>query len=91
MNSALIAPLVVGALWLAAFVLIMRRLRQRRGKIGPAAVGSVYDMLHEDKRKAIELIVEERAEETDPERAMGDKDPDRRRKASHGDTLDRKN
>jgi hypothetical protein len=38
---------------------------------GAGAVGTVYDLLNEDKRKAIELIVEQRAEERDPERAAG--------------------
>ena len=35
----------------------------------PGAAGAVYDMLNEDKRRAIELIVEGRAEKTDPETA----------------------
>jgi hypothetical protein len=39
----------------------------RRSGIGTAAVGSMYDLLNEDKRKAIEIIVEERAEARDPE------------------------
>jgi hypothetical protein len=36
---------------------------------GSGATGAVYDMLNEDKRKAIEIIVEGRAEATDPEHA----------------------
>ena len=68
-------PSPVGAIvWLlmAAFaVVVFWRLRRRRGQIGPAASGSVYDMLHEDKRKALEIIVEERAEARDPEDADG--------------------
>ena len=47
----------------------------RRGRIfgdpGPGAAGAIYDMLNEDKRKAIEIIVEEKAEATDPETADG--------------------
>ena len=43
----------------------------RRSGIGTAAVGSVYDMLNEDKRKAVEIIVEERAEARDPETKDG--------------------
>lgn len=39
----------------------------RRSGIGTAAVGSVYDMLNEDKRKAVEVIVENRAAARDPE------------------------
>ena len=43
----------------------------RRSGIGTAAVGSVYGMLNEDKRKAVEIIVEERAEARDPETKDG--------------------
>ncbi len=39
----------------------------RRPGIGTAAIGSVYDMLNEDKRKAVEIIVEDRAGARDPE------------------------
>jgi hypothetical protein len=45
---------------------LMRRSR-RRGGIGTAAVGTVYDMLSEDRRNAVEIIVEQRAEARDPE------------------------
>ena len=38
---------------------------------GAGAYGAVYDMLNEDKRKAIEIIVEEKAEARDPEDADG--------------------
>jgi GNAT superfamily N-acetyltransferase len=47
--------------------------RVRRGP-GPGAMGAVYGMLNEDKRNAIEVIVEQKAEAVDPERAR-DKDP----------------
>ena len=71
------SPTFVSALvWLAMatlFIAAFWRLRRRRGHFGPAASGSVYDMLHEDKRKALELIVEERAEARDPEDAEGTK------------------
>ena len=46
---------------------LLGRLRRRRGSIGPAAVGSLYEMLNEDRRNAVEIIIEERAEERDPE------------------------
>ena len=45
------------------------RLRSRR--VGSAAVGSFYDMLENDKRRAIEMIVEQRCEEQSPEDAEG--------------------
>ena len=52
-------------------IYVYRRARRRR--IGPAAVGLFYEMLSEDKRNAVELIVEDKAEERDPERATGKK------------------
>ena len=39
--------------------------------VGPAASGAVYDLLNQDKRNAIELIVEEKAGARDPEDADG--------------------
>jgi hypothetical protein len=65
-----IAGLIVLALIVVIFV---RRVVTRRGRsrIGPAAAGSVYDMLNKDKREAIEIIVDERAEARDAEDADG--------------------
>jgi hypothetical protein len=54
------------------FVVAVFRLRSRRRRVGAGASGTVYDMLNEDKRKAIEIIAEERAEQRDPETADGD-------------------
>lgn len=39
--------------------------------LGPGAVGAIYDMLNEDKRNAVEMIVEEKAAARDPEDADG--------------------
>jgi hypothetical protein len=69
MDSAAIAGAVV---WLAAIVLLViavRRTRKQRrgGGVGSGAAGIVYDLLNEDKRKAVEIIVEHRAEAQDPE------------------------
>jgi hypothetical protein len=60
------------AIWLIIVVfLIIACGKTRRGRgrfnVGPAAVGGIYDMLNEDKRRAVEIIVEERAEAQDPE------------------------
>jgi hypothetical protein len=59
-------------IWLVTVVLLVlayRRMRsqRRRGGVGTAAAGTVYDWLNEDKRKAVEIIVEQRAEAQDPE------------------------
>ena len=40
---------------------------RRSSRIGPGASGTVYDWLNQDKRNAIELIVEEKAAARDPE------------------------
>jgi len=67
--------MVEAIVWIAAlagltgvFSLFMSKgaLRHRQ-RIGPAAMGTVYDMLNEDKRNAVEIIVEGRAEARDPE------------------------
>jgi hypothetical protein len=57
-------------IWIAAIVIVailFVRHRRRRGRIGAGAAGSVYDWLNEDKRKAVETIVEERAGARDAE------------------------
>jgi hypothetical protein len=63
---------MAAAIWLAAIVLLIvavRRTRgqRRRGGVGSAAAGAVYDWLNEDRRKAAEIVVEGRAEARDPE------------------------
>ena len=63
---------VAGLLVFALIVVIAIQrvvLRRHRSKIGPGAVGSVYDLLNKDKREAVEIILEERAEARDPEDA----------------------
>jgi hypothetical protein len=62
-------PFIVGLLIFGLIVAMTIQLRRGRGGSAPgaAAAGAVYDMLNEDKRKAIEIIVEERAEARDPE------------------------
>jgi galactokinase len=60
-----LAAIVLG-LWYAG-----SRGRGSSRRVGAGTSGAVYDLLNEDKRKAIELIVEERAEARDPEDADG--------------------
>ncbi len=63
-------------------IFLMWRLRGRKGADGrrvrsgpgPGAAGAVFDMMHEEKRRAIEIIAEGRAEATDPEHADGTPD-----------------
>jgi len=79
---------MTAAIWLIAVVLLflaVRKARRTRGRlgVGSAGAGVIYDMLNEDKRRAIEIIVEEKAEARDPEDKDGDlpqlEDPRRRR------------
>jgi hypothetical protein len=46
---------------------LFTRQRRRRRRIGAGGAGTVYDWLNEDKRNAVEIILEERAEARDPE------------------------
>jgi hypothetical protein len=67
--------LILWTLALALFVAVFRRvwpggraeLRTRSTRPGPGGAGAIYDMLNEDKRKAVEIIVEQKAEERRPE------------------------
>jgi hypothetical protein len=70
-----ISSLVVSLVTLAFVIVLMVRLRGRKRGVrsgpGPGAAGAVYGLLQEDKRRAIEIIAEGRAEATDPEHADG--------------------
>lgn len=68
-------------IWIAMALLVLvawrrsktrpRRPPQRIGSIGPGAAGAFYEMLSEDRRKAIEIILEEKTGYHDPEDADG--------------------
>ena len=86
---------VVNAIvWLVIIIFVIvvfSRQRRRRSQVGAAASGSIYDMLNEDKRNAVEIIVEERAGARDPEDRDGNlpdlEDPTpRRSRAPTGNT-----
>jgi len=49
--------------------LVLYRLKARRRHVGSAAAGTVYDIIHEDKRKAIEIVVAGKAAARDFETA----------------------
>ena len=64
--------MIAASIWLIAIVLLLvanRRTRGRRGRgrVGAAGAGAIYGWLNEDKRKAVEIVVEGRAEARDPE------------------------
>jgi hypothetical protein len=71
------AAVIWGAVVLIFLIIVGVSMHQNRHKgryrrfsgPGPAAMGSIYDLLNQDKRNAIELIVEEKAEARDPEHA----------------------
>jgi hypothetical protein len=84
------AAKIVWATLILIFVVVLFLKARRKGRHpmpGPGAYGSIYDLLNQDKRNAIELIVEEKAEARDPEDADGNlpdlEDP---RRATHTDT-----
>jgi hypothetical protein len=59
---------------IVGFVTIVQRRSGTRihiGTPGPGATGAIYELRNQDKRNAIELIVENRAEARDPEDADG--------------------
>jgi hypothetical protein len=70
------APHVIWGVVLFVFMMVLvvsvsQKRRGGRGGPGAGAYGAVYDLLNEDKRNAIELIVEDKAGARDPEDADG--------------------
>ena len=67
-------------IWIVMLVLggfAFYRARKRQRHIGSAAAGTIYDFLNEEKRNAIEIVVEDKAAERDGERAEDDKEKGR--------------
>ena len=67
--------MTVGALygitWLAILLIGSWRLKRRRLGLGSAATGMMSEILSQDRRHAIEIIVKNEAEARDPEDADG--------------------
>jgi hypothetical protein len=70
-----VGRLIVFVAVVVAIALLGMRSSKRRGggslRPGPGTMGTIYDFLNEEKRNAIEIILEEKAEARDPERATG--------------------
>ena len=61
---------LAGVASLLFVVVLTRKLLRRRGRfggVGTGAVGAMYGFLNEDKRQAVEIIVEGQAEARRPE------------------------
>lgn len=76
MDIQQLAGLVMWLVMIGLGGFVLYRLKTRRSHIGPAAAGTVYDIIHEDKRKAIEIVVADKAAAHDFERGEDDKDQD---------------
>jgi hypothetical protein len=55
------------ALMMIWLVVAAWRVRRKGGGPGPGAAGTMHELLNEDRRAAVEVIVEGRAGERDPE------------------------
>jgi hypothetical protein len=69
--------LAAAAIWLLMIALggfAVYRVRTRRSHIGSAAAGTIYDIVQDEKRKAIEIVVANKAEARDFEHADDDHD-----------------
>jgi hypothetical protein len=73
---------IVGIVVLLLFGAAVWKVFTRRTRAGPGTIGTMHGWLNEDKQKAVEIIVEQRAEARDPEFADGNlpdlEDPKRR-------------
>jgi hypothetical protein len=61
-------------IWLAVLALLVvgfRSIVNRRPHVGAGSAGTIYDWLNQDKRKAIEVVVDGQAERQDGEHAEG--------------------
>ena len=66
------------AIWLVMMVLLglaFYRAKTRRRHIGSGAAGAVYGMMNEEKRKAVEVVVSDKAAAHDFEHADDDHRP----------------
>jgi hypothetical protein len=66
--------MIEALVWLAVLALILMAflsISHRRTRVGSASAGTIYDWLNQDKRKAIEIVVDGQAERQDGERAEG--------------------
>jgi hypothetical protein len=64
----------IGLVWVVVFIVVavlFARRRRRHTRPSAGSVGTVYDWLNEEKRNAVEIIVEERAAARDPEHRDG--------------------
>ena len=71
--------LIGAGMWLVMMVLAgfaVYRVKTRRSHIGAAGAGTIYDIVHEEKRKAIEIVVADKAAARDFEHADDDNDSD---------------
>lgn len=71
MGGDVVISLVWGAAGVLILVIAVASMRVRRQGPGAGAAGTTFELLSQDKRRAIELIVEERAEARDAETADG--------------------
>jgi hypothetical protein len=61
--------IVLFGVWLLIILMVVGiwRIRRKKLVVGPAAMGSMEDLLDDRRRAAIEIIIEERTGERDPE------------------------
>ena len=66
---------IIWVVMLALLGFAFYRAKTRRRHIGSAAAGAVYGMMNEDKRKAVEIVVADKAAAHDFEHADDDDGP----------------
>jgi hypothetical protein len=73
-NAAMLFGVLYAAVPVVFLLLIVlsRRARRHGGTLRAGVVGAMYDWQNRDKQKALEIIVEGKAAERDPEYPEGD-------------------
>jgi len=74
MDAALVFDVLYGgaAVLFLVIVVLSRRARRHGGALQAGVVGAIYDLQNRDKQRALDVIVEGKAAQSEPEHAEGD-------------------
>jgi hypothetical protein len=72
--TSIILPAAILLLVVIVFLRVSRRMRKRGGSLTSVLLGATYELHGKDRREAIEVIVEQKAEKKQKEPGSGDTD-----------------
>ena len=75
LNNSLTSIIFAGGILIITiciFILIYRKLRRRGGRLATVMLGATYDLHGEDKKRAIEAIIEQKSGQKTEEQSSSD-------------------